>query len=209
MSLKKELQGVYHFTKRNYREMVVISSAVLFLTLNEYHLIINRWFSALLYFAIAPILIIVVLLWENPLDFGLRFGSPRIWSFHVAIACLIGLPIIYIVSHFSAFQSYYAIEKFAPLNYVLITGAYLFAWEFLFRGFILFGLKEKLREGSIIVQMIPFVLLHFGKPELETISTILMGLYFGYIVYRGNSYWPAFLVHLFINITLIFLVNLK
>ena len=116
---------------------------------------------------------------------------------------------MYIVSHISAFQSYYAIEKFAPLNYVLITGAYLFAWEFLFRGFILFGLKEKLREGSIIVQMIPFVLLHFGKPELETISTILMGLYFGYIVYRGNSYWPAFLVHLFINITLVFLVNLK
>jgi len=73
---------------------------------------------------------------------------------------------------------------------------------------LLFGLKEKLAEKSILVQMVSFVLLHFGKPEIETLSTILTGIYFGYIVYRGNSYWPAFIIYLFINISLVYFVNL-
>jgi membrane protease YdiL (CAAX protease family) len=95
------------------------------------------------------------------------------------------------------------------------TGAYawsiavtLFASEFLFRGFLIFGLKDRLKEGSILVQMIPFVMVHFGKPEVETLSTILTGLYFGFIVYRTRSYWPAFLIHLFINIFFVVSVNL-
>ena len=62
---------------------------------------------------------------------------------------------------------------------------------------------------SILVQMIPFVLIHFGKPELETISTIPMGIYFGYVAYRGNSYWPAFIIHMFINILFRIFVNLN
>ncbi len=56
--------------------------------------------------------------------------------------------------------------------------------------------------------MIPFVLIHFGKPELETLSTIITGLYFGYIAYRGNSYWPVFIIHLFINVFFVAAVNL-
>ncbi len=76
------------------------------------------------------------------------------------------------------------------------------------RGFLLFGLKEKLGELSIVVQMIPFVLMHFGKPELETLSTIVTGLYFGYVAYRGNSFWPAFIIHLFINVFFVSLVSL-
>ena len=56
-------------------------------------------------------------------------------------------------------QAYYFIEQFRPALYLLETGAYLLAWEFIFRGFLLFGLKEKLGETSILVQMVPFVLL--------------------------------------------------
>jgi membrane protease YdiL (CAAX protease family) len=206
--LRTELKEIYFFTKRNYNEIVVVSFAVLFLTLNEYHLVWNQWFSSLLYYAVLPILVIVVLLRKNPLDFGLRLGNPRIWSFYVIITCLVGIPILFVASRSSSLQSYYTIEHFNPFIYFLETAVYLFAWEFMFRGFLLFGLKEKLREASILLQMVPFVLLHFGKPEIETISTILTGVYFGYIVYRGNCYWPAFIIHLFINITLVFFVNL-
>ena len=55
--------------------------------------------------------------------------------------------------------------------------------------------------------MIPFAILHFGKPEIETISTILVGIYFGYVCFRGNSYWPAVLMHLYINIGFRIIVN--
>jgi membrane protease YdiL (CAAX protease family) len=66
---------------------------------------------------------------------------------------------------------------------------------------MLFGLKDKFGEGSILIQMIPFVLLHLGKPEIETISTIFTGILWGYICYRGNSFWPAYIMHMVVNIS--------
>ncbi len=205
---KKELKELYSFFKRNYSEIVVIGLATLFLTIERYHSIGPPWVSSLIYFAVLPILTIIVLLRRNPLDFGLRFGNWRLWCFHVIVIFLVGLPILYIASRISLLEGYYTIKQFDLLKYFLETIVYLFAWEFLFRGFLLFGLKEKFKESSILIQMIPFVLLHFGKPEIETISTILGGIYLGYVVYRGNSYWPAFIIHLFINISFRIFVNL-
>jgi membrane protease YdiL (CAAX protease family) len=123
------------------------------------------------------------------------------------VSLLISIPVLYAVSLHPEFVEYYLEGRFSLLTYIFEISVYLLAWEFLFRGFLLFGLKEKLKELSILVQMIPFALLHFGKPEIETISSILGGIYLGYVVYRGNSYWPAFIIHLCINISLIVFIN--
>lgn len=200
--------GIYQFLKRNWREATIISTAALFLSLDRYHPVWENWFSTLLFYGILPIIVILVILRRNPLDFGLRFGNPRIWGPLVAITCLVGAPILYFTSFSPEFQTYYTQARFNPGIYALQSMASLFASEFLFRGFLLFGLKNKLGEGSIFVQMVPFVLVHFGKPELETVSTILTGVLFGYIAYRGRSFWPAYLIHLFINIFFLAAVNL-
>ena len=205
---KKELWEMASFFKRNYREIVIISLATLFLTVAGYHPIGPPWVSSLIYFAILPIITITVILRRNPLNFGLRLGNFRVWGFYVISTLIIALPILYIASRSSLLAAYYTIRQFDVVKYSLETTAYLFAWEFLFRGFLLFGLKDKLKESSILVQMVPFVLVHFGKPEIETISTILTGIYFGYVSYRGNSYWPAFIIHLFINIVFLIFVNI-
>jgi membrane protease YdiL (CAAX protease family) len=204
---KKELQELAYFFKRNYREIVVIGLATLYLTLAGYHPIGPSWVSSLIYFAVLPILTIVILQ-INPLDFGLRLGNYKVWGFYVIATLIVALPILYIASRSSALAHYYTLPKFDVVKYSLETTVYLLAWEFIFRGFLLFGLKEKFKEGTILVQMVPFVLVHFGKPELETISTILTGIYFGYVAYRGNSYWPAFIIHLFINIVFVVFVNI-
>lgn len=104
-------------------------------------------------------------------------------------------------------HSYYSVADFDLWTYALQSLAYFTAWEFLFRGYLLFGLKDRFKEASILIQMVPFVLLHLGKPELETISTIPMGLYLGYVAYRGNSCWPAVIIHIFINVLFRILVN--
>ena len=54
---------------------------------------------------------------------------------------------------------------------------------------------------SLTHRMIPFVLLHIGKPEIETISTIFTGLLWGYICYRGKSSWPAYIMHMVVNVS--------
>jgi membrane protease YdiL (CAAX protease family) len=206
--IKRELQEVLLFIKRNYSELVVIGAATLFITVKRYHVIENAWLTSFLYLFILPVMTIIILLKRNPLDFGLRLGDVKTWSIHAALTILVGLPILYFASDFESLEGYYADSQFSLIRYAYETVIYMLGWEFIFRGFILFGLKDKIGEAGIFIQMIPFVLLHLGKPEVETISTIFVGIYLGYVAYRGNSFWPAFIIHIFINIMFLVFVNM-
>jgi membrane protease YdiL (CAAX protease family) len=205
--VKVELKELYAFLRRHGRETIVVCIASLCLALHEYHPIRPDWASSLLYYVILPTLSIVLLLRKNPLDFGLRLGNWRLWGVHLAVIVVLGLPILYGASRMPSVAGYYTQAEFQLVRYSLETAAALFAWEFILRGFLLFGLKEKLGEVSILVQMVPFVLLHFGKPEIEMVSTIIMGIYFGYVAYRSNSCWPTVIMHIYINITARVFVN--
>ena len=204
---KAELRQIASFFTGSYKEIIVIGLATLFLTLAAYHPIGPPWLSSLIYFAALPVLTITLILRRNPLDFGFRPGNWKLWSIYVVATIIVALPILYFASRTQALAHYYTRYQFDVGKYIPETIVYLLAWEFIFRGFLLFGLKDKLKEASILVQMVPFVLVHFGKPELETVSTIITGIYFGWVAYRGNSYWPAFIVHAFINISFLIFVN--
>jgi uncharacterized protein len=206
--VKQELANLFRFLKTNKNEAIVLSSAALFISLNSYHQIWNQWFSSFLYFAILPIAVILIFLRKNPLHYGFQWGEVKIWGRYIGIFCLIAAPILFFSAFKPDLQKYYRIEDFNLISYFFINFISLFSSEFLFRGFLIFGLKDKLKEFSILIQMIPFVLVHLGKPELETISTIITGIIFGFIVYRGNSFWPAFIIHMFINVFFVALVNL-
>ena len=205
--LKQELQKIYSFFKNNYRETVILCMSTLFLVLA-----ISRPVGASLvvnytvYYMVLPVFTILFILRKNPLDFGLRIGDYKLWGFYVAITILIAIPVLYIGSLFSSIDQYYA-KPFDYYSFFAEMVPLLFVWEFILRGFLLFGLKEKFREASILIQMVPFVLLHIGKPEIEILMCIPMGLWFGYIAYRGKSFWPAFITHTFINFTLKYFVN--
>lgn len=203
-----EFKDVFRFLRENSREAIVVCFGTLFLSLAYYHQIGNEWLSSLLFFFIFPVLVIMLLLRKNPLNYGLRFGEPKVWGFHSVVFCLIAFLILFFSTRNPELKDYYGKAEFSFIGYFFITFARLFSSEFLFRGFLLFGLKDKLKEGSILVQTIPFVLVHFSKPEIETLSCIVTGLYFGYIAYRGKSFWPAFIVHMFINVYFVAAVNL-
>jgi membrane protease YdiL (CAAX protease family) len=203
----QELQEIYSFFKNNRRETVILSLATLFLVLGNYRLIRSSLLiSYLIYYVIFPVFTILIILRKNPLDYGLRIGNYKLWSFYVAITVLIGIPVLYIGSLFSSVGQYYT-QPFGYYSFLTQMVPLLFAWEYLLRGFLLFGLKEKFKEASILIQMVPFTLLHLGKPEIEILMCIPMGIWFGYIAYRGKSFWPAFIIHVFINFTLKYFVN--
>ncbi|MBN1368476.1 MAG: CPBP family intramembrane metalloprotease [Dehalococcoidales bacterium] len=197
---KEEFAGIYRFLKNNANEVIVISSAMLFIILNRYFTIWDYWFSVLFYFGLLP-LVVILLMRKNPLDYGLRLGNLRVWSFWVVLICLIAAIILISVSFLPSLQGYYdhELNKYGLFTYVWTSVFSLMGSEFMFRGFLLFGLRDKFKEGSIIIQMIPFAILHLGKPPVETISTIVTGLLFGYIAYKGNSFWPVLIIHVFIN----------
>ena len=204
---KEELSGLGQFLKRNGRETVILATATLFIVLDKYHPIGSERVSTFLYYGVFPLLVILLVLRKNPINFGLGLGSPRIWGFYVVVICVIAAAILYASSYSPSLQSYYLDADFKFFSYLWSQCLILSASEFLYRGFLLFGLKEKFGEGSILIQMVPFVLLHLGKPELETISTILTGILFGWVAYRGRSFWPAFIIHMFINVFFVGIIN--
>ena len=68
-------------------------------------------------------------------------------------------------------------------------------WEFLWRGYTLFGLKEKFGYYAVLIQTIPFTILHNGKPELETFSAILAGIILGILALRTGSFIYGVIIH--------------
>ncbi|MFA5309339.1 MAG: CPBP family intramembrane glutamic endopeptidase [Dehalococcoidales bacterium] len=207
--ITQEFVDLGQFFKRNGRETVIVTAATLFLTLDRYRPIGSEWVSTTLYYGIFPLLVVFIILRKSPGDFGLGMGSPRLWWFPTALICLVAGGILFAASFSADLQGYYRDAGFNFITYSLTSCASLAASEFLYRGFLLFGLKDKFHEGSILLQMIPFVLMHLGKPELETVSTIVTGILFGYVCYRGKSFWPAFIIHLFINVFFVSLINFR
>ena len=192
----------------------ILISSTLLLIAGHYHTLLgDETLSALAFYFLIPLGIIVLIFREDPRRYGLRLGDWRKGMLFSLLGILIMAAVIAGLAQLDEFRAYYRSAVFeqpdfrAMIEFALRQGVYMFSWEFIFRGFMLFGLKEKLGEFSILVQMLPFALLHFGKPEIETISTILVGIYFGYVCLRGNSYWPAVLMHLYINIGFRIIVN--
>ena len=108
--------------------------------------------------------------------------------------------ILTFVARTPAMQSYY--EARAPesvIRLIYITGVDLLGWEFLWRGFMLFAFARAFGPGpAILLQAVPFALLHLGKPETETLTTLFGGIGFGFIAWQSQSFLYPFLIHWFI-----------
>jgi len=75
---------------------------------------------------------------------------------------------------------------------------YIIGWEFIWRGYVLFGLKDSLGYYSVFIQMIPFALLHIGSPELETYAAIVAGVGLGMLAFAARSFWYGALAHMLV-----------
>ena len=151
--------------------------------------------TELIYYLLVPLAAGWLLFRDQPRDYGFRIGSWK-WAIIVTPACLAAMALIlYGASKIPEFRSYYYEYAVDWPDLVLDTALYMFAWEFLFRGYMLFGLEKSIGKSAILVQLIPFVLLHLGKPFLETLACIPGGFGFGYLSYRTRSFLPCFIIH--------------
>ena len=140
---------------------------------------------------------------------GLGLGDYKIGLKLVIVAIpFIVLPIIYFAADMPELRSEYPLAKILlqdhssiltyELSYIFF---YYIAWEFFFRGFLLFGLLPKFGAmNAVLIQTISSCLIHIGKPEGEIIGSILVGIIFGAIALRTRSIWYVFLVHAAIGV---------
>ena len=163
--------------------------------------------TELIYYLLVPLAAGLLFFRDKPWDYGIRIGR---WKSSIILtaACLAAMALIlYGAGKMPEFRSYYHRYAIDWSKLLLDTALYMFAWEFLFRGYMLFGLEKSIGKGAIFVQAIPFVLLHLGKPFLETLACIPGGFILGYVAYRTRSFLPCFIIHFGIYVMIAFFAN--
>ncbi|MEP7137822.1 MAG: CPBP family intramembrane glutamic endopeptidase [Chloroflexota bacterium] len=183
--------------KFDWKIVTITIVSTLLLMLDYYHQFTpyKYWDRVILYLVI-PLLVIVFLFRENPKEYGFGLGDWKAGLIITALGILFMAPVIYYLGHGDqSMQAYYQ-----PYTNGLpwTTFLDLIGWEFIFRGWILFGYAGKFGPESLWVQAVPFALMHNGKPEVETLSTIFGGFAFGWVAYRTKSFLYPFIIHWFI-----------
>jgi len=72
---------------------------------------------------------------------------------------------------------------------------YWIGWEYLWRGFLLFGIEKTFGVWAIFIQALPFAALHAQRPWPEAYLSILGALLLGALVWRCRSFWIAVPIH--------------
>ncbi len=156
--------------------------------------------AAFVILLIAPLLL-ALLLGFKPTDLGLSFRRCGREFLLVVVLLLLMTPIVWWASTTEGFMANYPKLKIIRSDiglfiiYELIYLVKWISWEFFFRGFMLFGLAKRLGPIAIAAAMMPFVIAHLGKPELEVFGAIIAGLVLGKLSYSGKSIYPTVLLH--------------
>ncbi|MEN8005927.1 MAG: CPBP family intramembrane glutamic endopeptidase [Candidatus Krumholzibacteriota bacterium] len=135
-------------------------------------------------------------------DFGLGFGRPKRGLVWLAV----GIPVAILAAKLSSLQpemrAVYPLDPHltaAPGPFARHAGLqfiYYSAWEILFRGILLYGLKDRFGFAAAnIIQTALSVVAHFGRPFTETASAIPAGLAFGGVVRHTGSVWYVVIIH--------------
>jgi membrane protease YdiL (CAAX protease family) len=155
----------------------------------------------LLLYLVVPLLIILLIFRENPLRYGLAPGRWREGLVWTVGGVLLMAGVAWLFLRLSGFRAYY-VDYYAVRNPggdfwggVGLSGLQMFAWEFLFRGFLLFALADLFGPYAVWIQAVPFAMAHFGKPEWETYSSIVGGVLSGWVAYRVGSFFPSWIIH--------------
>lgn len=151
---------------------------------------------------VIPALILLVGYRMRPREAGLGLGD---WKLASTIAALyVPLVIVgtWVLSDGAEFQRQYPHYLGAQMDwgvfvlYELLFLFYWLGWEYLWRGFVLFGTQRALGAPlAIVAQTVPFAILHADKPVAEAYLSVLGGLALGALVWRCRSFWIAVPIH--------------
>lgn len=162
-------------------------------------------FDSILLYILMPGLCIVLVFREPLSSFGFKLGDWKTGLFLTLVCCLVLAPLIwYLGTQNPSMNAYY---RYGGEGLIWKKGLEMFGWEFIFRGWLLFGYAKKFGPNALWLQAVPFAVAHLGKPRLETMSTIFGGFAFGWLAWRTGSFLYGFLIHWFIGAMIVIVAS--
>lgn len=181
---------------------------------DSYFLLLPYQFWGLASLLIRVLLPLAVILWvlrESPRDWGFGWGD-RGWALRYLWLFLAMVPVVVIASSTASFQAKYPLYALAGnggwhfWGFQIFYGMQFFGVEAFFRGFMLFGLYPRLGMNAIAVMVIPYTMIHFGKPAPETLAAIVAGFVLGYLAIKARSFVWGWMLHWGVALTMDILV---
>jgi len=177
----------------------------------------------MLWLIFIPFLVIFFLFFDDVSNFGFRMPeNPKlVWTVTIILGILTifasylpSLKIESLQNYYPIFKHFrnaeeiffqanpFAIDMGKMVFAEAIYAMYIFAWEFFFRGFLTLGMARGFGLWAVLIQTIPFVLLHLNKPTVEVVLSGVGGLMLGLSAYYCKSFLPAFVLHvcLFVSV---------
>ncbi len=149
----------------------------------------------------APIVIVVLTpgLDLSSLLFGIRGLRGNLRWYLIGFAVVI--PLVIWASGLAAFQQKYPMypyvqrSTFDLVGYELSYAAGIVAIEVFFRGFLVGPLAPRLGSSAVFVSVLPYVLIHVGKPPLEVLGSVIAGIFLATLAHRSQSIWGGAALH--------------
>lgn len=163
------------------------------------------------FYLIVPVLAIKIFMKKRISDFGWNLSDNLNRDLKIfTVFFFFMFPLVFWVSTQDSFLLKYPFyrplttEQIYPnlLIWELFYFLQFVSLEFFFRGFVVHGLKEEIGDYSVLVMIIPYCMIHFQKPFLETIGAIFAGVILGYLSLRKNSILTGVALHFSVAITM-------
>jgi membrane protease YdiL (CAAX protease family) len=141
-------------------------------------------------------------------EFGWQWGQAHR---HWADYALLTLPILFFIAlvsfrpDFTREYPFYSESNRSWLDLLAWWSLYIIQFigvEFLFRGFLLNGLRPRFGSYAIAIMCIPYMMIHFPKLWLEATGAIFFGFFLGILALRSRSIWGGVLVHVTIALSM-------
>ncbi len=137
----------------------------------------------------------------NAQGFTLRIPPTHVKGYWAAAGFM--FPLVLAASFLPAFQRTYPfvelqLEPFAWKEFLIWEFFYLLQFvgvEYFFRSFLLFPLAEKFGKMTVYLSILPYVMIHFGKPLPETLAAAFAGWLLGNLALRSGSIVPGIALH--------------
>lgn len=186
--------------------------------ITDFHAATFMFITAFILLGVLPVLLIVFLFKDSLKDYGLKIGDWKCgFTFIIWLFPLITVLLLYPSSNTQEMIAYYPLDReagysvYSFLKFEILRISFFYtAWEFFFRGFMLFGLRRYVGDWlAICIQTVPSCLWHIGMPAGEIFASILGGILFGVMALKTNSILYPFVLHFLIGVTLDLLIVIQ
>lgn len=167
--------------------------------------------STFVFYFLIPAMFVKLVLREKLTDYGMRVkGTLRHAWAYVAMFVIV-MPFVVAVAFTEPFQRTYPFYDNAHASlfdffaWQALYTLQFFSLEFFFRGFLIHGTRARFGFYAILLSMVPYCMIHFGKPLPETIGAIIAGLALGILSLFTRSIWLGVAIHVSVAVSMDFL----